>query len=887
MSIDRARWPALSPWLDELLDLDAAARAQRLAALRAEDAALADELGAWLDHLASIDASPFLHGVALPPPPGLAGQAVGAYVLERELGRGGMGTVWLARRTDGRYEGQVAIKFLQTGLFGAGDGGRFAREGRILARLAHPHIARLLDAGHLPALGPGPAQPYLVLEYVAGEPIDAWCAQRALPLAARLRLFADVLAAVSHAHNRLILHRDLKPSNILVTAAGEVKLLDFGIAKLLDDGGDELTQQAGAAFTPQYAAPEQLQGGEVTTATDVYALGVLLYKLLSGRHPTGEGDAATLERLRAVVETEPPPVSAALLAAGGADAPRRARALRGDLDTLVAKALKKDPAQRYANAAELADDLQRHLAHLPILARPDTWRYRGARFLRRHRVAVGAGTAAVLALAGTAGLALQQARQAQQQQAQAEGLIEFMLGDLPAKLKPVGRLDALDAVGQRALAYYAAQSPGRLDAESLGRRARALHLAGEIAEQTGQLEEAARRFGEAAASTSELLARHPQDPAHVFNHSQSAYWVGFIARRRGLTAQAETAFGEYQALAQQLTLLEPAKTDWRIEAAYAGQNLGVLRLETGRPAEALQAFGQTLQAWTPVVAQQPAMAMELANTLGWLSKAHEASNDYDAAIAALQGKFDALARVPDAARDRDVQYQRGVAHYDVARLQLAQGQAEPAATSLRQALALFEGLVKLDGRNLDWLAQLGSVRASLAELMPGSAEGEAQRRALDPLVARLLATPERKVRWWLILQGRLLALRAQSGEAGADAALRTWLDEVAAHEAGGRVLDAEQARTAAAAGLALGDLQQRAGQPALAAASWRAAAARLPPGPLRRQPPTLLLLGRLALRLQAPQEARDWAEMLVSNHYRHPDVADLRQALAQEAVAGR
>jgi len=802
--VDKARWPVLSPLLDQLLDLDPSARPARLAALRTDDPALADELAGLLDRLAALDDTRFLDAPALPAPTGpdsAAGQQVGAYHLAREIGRGGMGSVWLARRTDGRFEGQVAIKFLQAELFnrfGPTVGARFTREGRILGRLAHPNIARLLDAGHLGGEGPTPVQPYLVLEYVEGEPIDQFCERQSLDVPARLRLFGDVLAAVAHAHNRLILHRDLKPSNILVTAAGEVKLLDFGIAKLLDAAEDpgtasELTQRAGQAFTPQYAAPEQLQGGDVTTATDVYALGVLLYQLLSGQHPTGAADDAPLQRLQAVVQFQPPRLSDAVLKAGGPQAARRARALRGDLDTIVARALKKRPAERYANAADLADDLRRTLAHEPIAARPDTWAYRSGKFLRRHRVAVVAGTLAAVALTATAGVAWREALQAQQQQAQAESLIEFMLGDLPGKLKPVGRLDALDAVGDRALAYYAAQSPARLDAASLGRRARALHLIGEIDEQRGRLDEAASRFGAAFEATGELLAREPASPEHLFNHSQSAYWVGFIARRRGQRDEAEAAWQAYQTLARQGASLQPERADWRIEIAYAGQNLGVLQLESARPADALRAFEQTLQAWRSVLDAQPRMALELGNTLGWIAKAHEAQQDHAAAIAAQRAKIDALERLPDAARDREAQYLVANALYEIGRLSQALGRHDVAAEHAQQALSRFQDLVRLDADNLDWLSQLAWARVSLAEAHAGTALARDQLAPLQAIVERLMAQPAPKVRWAINLRGRVLGLLAADDRDGAAPAVAAYLADVARHEADGKPLDPEQA----------------------------------------------------------------------------------------------
>ena len=244
--------------------------------------------------------------------------------------------MWLAQRSDGRYAGRAAVKLLNLSLLGPAGTERFKREGSALARLTHPNIARLIDAGVT-----SEGQPYLVLEYVEGQPIDRWCEASALDVRARVRLFLQVLDAVAHAHSKLILHRDLKPPNILVTADGQVKLLDFGIAKLMDEEqlrapAAALTQFPGRAFTPEYAAPEQVEGAEVTTATDVYALGVLLYSLLTSRHPTADPSQTPVDQLRAVVDSDPVRPSATV------------RELRGDLDNIIAKALKKLPAERYA-----------------------------------------------------------------------------------------------------------------------------------------------------------------------------------------------------------------------------------------------------------------------------------------------------------------------------------------------------------------------------------------------------------------------------------------------------------------------------------------------------------------------------------------------------------
>ena len=394
-NLDRDRWRIVSPHLDEALELPDADRAAWLARLRLRDPTLAAEVQSLLDERGLASREGFLARPTrlLAPPRSLAGQTFGSYTLVSLIGQGGMGNVWLARRSDGRFEGEAAVKLLNASLVGRAGEERFRREGHILARLADPHIARLLDAG-VSASG----QPYLVLEYVEGQPIDAYCRDRGLSVEERLRLFLDVLEAVAHAHANLIVHRDIKPSNVLVDRAGRAKLLDFGIAKLLEgEGGDgsetALTREGGRALTPEFAAPEQITGGAVTTATDVYALGTLLYLLLTERHPTGPSRRSPAELVRAIVDTEPDRVSVA--------APERLRrALKGDLDTIVAKALKKNPAERYASVTALADDIARHLEHRPIGARRDTVYYRTVKFVRRHAWGVAAASAVAALLAG-------------------------------------------------------------------------------------------------------------------------------------------------------------------------------------------------------------------------------------------------------------------------------------------------------------------------------------------------------------------------------------------------------------------------------------------------------------------------------------------------------
>ncbi|HXM60714.1 MAG TPA: protein kinase [Terriglobales bacterium] len=405
------RWQIISPYLDQALAMTDDAQAAWLLSLRQQNPELAAELAALLDEHRMLMQEGFLEKG---PPgwssaPGLAGQSIGPYTLISQIGQGGMGSVWLAHRSDGRFERRVAVKFVNLALAGKGGEERFKREGSILGRLAHEHIAELVDAGVAPA-----GQAYLVLEYVQGDPIDQYCDQHKLDLEARIRLFLDVLAAVAHAHANLIVHRDIKPSNVLVTTSGEVKLLDFGIAKLLEGEGQTgaatlLTRESGSALTPQYAAPEQLTDRPVTTATDVYALGVLLYVLLSGQHPAGSGPHSPAELVKAVLETQPPRASDAITANDskliaerrGASLDKLRRGLRGDLDTIVGKALKKSSQERYASVTGLADDLQRYLKHEPITARPDTLAYRTVKFLRRNRAAVAFSAAAIALVIGS------------------------------------------------------------------------------------------------------------------------------------------------------------------------------------------------------------------------------------------------------------------------------------------------------------------------------------------------------------------------------------------------------------------------------------------------------------------------------------------------------
>lgn len=422
MEIDPAQWPALSRLLDEALEVPSNGLEQWLDTLPPPDAVHRNQLRELLRRRAAAETGDFL--VTLPrvdrpqkgpTPDGIApGSVIGPYILEEEIGRGGMGAVWRVRRRDGAIKRPLALKLPHAGLQSAQLAERFQREREILSELSHPNIARLDDAGVTDS-----GQPFLALEFVAGLPFIEYCDRQHLNVRARLELFVQVLRAVQYAHSNLVIHRDLKPSNIIVTAAGQAMLLDFGIAKLIPDEPFEkagLTQVAGIALTPEYASPEQIAGKPVSTATDIYSLGVLLFELLTGERPYRLQRVSRAALEEAILTSEAArPSSVATAAAAelrGTTQKSLVRGLRGDLDTIALKALRKEAADRYLTVDAMARDIEHHLRGEPIAARADgTW-YRIAKFIGRYKLPVAAGTVAALILVATASIALIEARTA-------------------------------------------------------------------------------------------------------------------------------------------------------------------------------------------------------------------------------------------------------------------------------------------------------------------------------------------------------------------------------------------------------------------------------------------------------------------------------------------
>lgn len=401
--LDPLLYARVGPLLDLALDLAPEARTQWLASLHGESPEVLDTLARLLaDERASQELLPsgpgrysleqLLGGWAT----SLAGTPIGAWTLDALIGQGGMGTVWLAHRADGTFTGRAAIKLLHLSSVTPLAIEQFRMEGTLLATLSHPNIARLLDAGVTET-----GQPYLVMEYVEGVPLDVYAREHRLSETARIDLVRQMLEAISHAHAHLIVHRDLKPSNILVRAGARVTLLDFGIGKQLmhsrEDDPSAVTVDGGRALTPLFASPEQLRGEAIGTASDTYSAGVVAYQLLTGVHPTAGDSRTAADILRSTLESEP------------------RRTALGDLDSILRKALRKSPGERYETAAAFNDDLGRYVEQRPVRARPDTRGYRMRRFLQRNRTSVAGASVALLALMATAGVAVRQAWRAERE----------------------------------------------------------------------------------------------------------------------------------------------------------------------------------------------------------------------------------------------------------------------------------------------------------------------------------------------------------------------------------------------------------------------------------------------------------------------------------------
>ena len=518
-------WQRAKTLFAACLSLDSAARAELLAQECADAPGVRAEVESLLESAA--EASRFMEQPAVeqamvgPTPEQMIGQRLGAYEIVAILGAGGMGEVYRAVRADNQYQQEVAIKLVRRGLRGALTLARFTAERQILARLDHPNIARLLDAG-LTADG----QPYFIMQLVDGEPIDRYCESRALSVRDRLRLFCDVCSAVQYAHQNLTVHRDLKPANILVTRDGVPKLLDFGIAKVLDTEASQAAEAASMwAMTPEYSSPEQIRGEPITTASDVYSLGVILFRLLCGRSPYRSTAAEPYALAKDVCDTEPPrPSTAAARGPGDTRTSADRRQLAGDLDSIALMALRKEPERRYASVALLAQDIRRHLDGLTVSAARDTWGYRTGKFIRRHRVGVVAtGVATVMLLAGVVAIVAEdRVARAERQRAErrfneVRGLAKTLIFDLEAAIEPLpGSTAARKLLVDRALQYLdtlAGEAKGDLSLQrelAAGYRKLGAVQGGAVQRNLGDTDGARRSLQKALAIRESVAAHSPE-----------------------------------------------------------------------------------------------------------------------------------------------------------------------------------------------------------------------------------------------------------------------------------------------------------------------------------------------------------------------------------------
>lgn len=642
---------ALSRLLDEALDLAPTARPAWLAALGPEHAALRPSLERMLaeaetETALGLFAGPRLgeHDLSVVH----AGERIGPYQVLSELGHGGMGTVWLAEGGPGGLRRRIALKLPRLA-WGSGLAERMARERDIGALLEHPAIARLYDAG-VDERG----RPYLAFEHVAGVPIDAWCRERRPALAERLRLIVEVARALAYAHGRLVVHRDIKPSNVLVDDTGRAHLLDFGIAKLVDEvAGPKLTQEHSRLLTPHYAAPEQLRGEPVTVQSDVYALGLLAYELLAGVHPY-EGQRNVADLVLALADGEPPPPSTR------AREPPSAKALRGDVDAIVSMAIRHDPARRYASAEAFADDIERHLAGARVRAHPDLLGYRLVKMLRRHRVAFGAGTAVIAAVATGSAFALVQAVRAKAEAERARVVKEFVIDVFKVNSRQADNAELRQLPAELLLERGAsliersfARKPD-LQAElygvvggifaDMGSPHRAADYAGRQARLLEQIDAPADRRAGAAV----LLGDAELERGHV-PAAQAAAEQALALAPHGTRVQGQAALLQLRTFVESARYTDALTTLARFDRDFAGfgslaAEARILRalvlVRSDRFDEAMPVYqagiAQALAAEGPLSPVAIGARLTLAHTLVMRNRADEARPVREAALAALR-----------------------------------------------------------------------------------------------------------------------------------------------------------------------------------------------------------------------------------------------------------
>jgi tetratricopeptide (TPR) repeat protein len=665
-----------------------------------------------------------------------------------------MGVVYAAEQT-APIRRRVAVKVIRAGYAATDVIKRFENERQALAVMEHPSIARVYDAG---ATEQG--LPFVVMEYVEGVPIGEYCDAHRLTTRERLALFLGVCHAVQHAHQKGVIHRDLKPSNVLVSAhegSAVPKVIDFGVAKAVNRRltNETLVTEVGLVIgTPAYMSPEQAEGAgvDVDTRSDVYALGVMLYELLTGSLPADPsilGLVPFIARLVAGVTVSEAPSSrvgerttrGTVAHLRGTEPTALARELRGDLDAIVLKAMAPERERRYQTAQELAQDIERHLAHEAIAARPPSVTYRAGKFVRRHPTATALAAAMVLFLIGLSTTMTVQAGRiararavAEQRRTQAEDLISYMVGELRGKLEPIGRLELLDDVGKRAEAYFAAVPSTELSDEELFHRSKALGQLGQVRMAQGDLNKALVPFLESRVLASDLAARDPDNMEWLVGLGASHFWIGYTHYLRGALDSALAEFQPYLEISQRLVQRDSTNRDWQLELGYAHSNIGSVQESKGDLASALESFRFTLGVKERLVVLDSSnmdWLRDLGHTENTVGRAQEQLGMLDSAEVHYRADLAISERL--ARRDTSNmtwrQYLATALTY-MSRIHELRGRDSLAAAGYDSALRVARSLVKRDPTNSDWarttavnaaragrvMAQLGRRDAGLALL---------------------------------------------------------------------------------------------------------------------------------------------------------------------------
>jgi len=721
-------WRHVKAILDGVLDQPAQARSGYIASVCGGDVPLRERVTALVEAAerdgGMLSAPNAVEGGAeVPEAPSRAGERVGAYELLAEIGSGGMGTVYLARRADDEFERRVAIKLMRPGFASDLDLKRFRSERQISAVLDHPNIARLLDGGTTPE-----GAPYFVMEHVEGGPLLDYCRERGLSLRERLILFQQICAAVQYAHQNLVVHRDLKPGNILVTKEGEPKLLDFGIAKLLSQGGgtafSEPTATLDRLLTPEYASPEQVRGRPVTTASDVYSLGVILYELLSGEKPyrIETGDPAELVRL--VCERDPDRPST------------RTAGLSRDIDAIVLKAMRKEPERRYPSAAALSEDIGRFLDGRPVEARRPSTAYRAKKFVRRHRIGVAA-TILVLAAVAVGVLAtLREARRARAAEARAERrfnddrklansfLFEFhdAIRDLP------GSTPARALVVKRALEYLDGLAKESSDDRALRRElADAYQKVGDVQgnpfmPNLGDLKGAVASYDKAIALLEPAVGG--PDPSDAERASLATVYLvkGPLLLAEGKAEEALAMAKKGLALRQALAAEAPGDAGRQMDLSQALQFVAFDAAPAGKPREAAEALTAQAAILEEQLRQRPS-DRAVRRSLGQNIYLRGASAKYGGGdLAGALALFREAEKIQDGLVKEEptsVQLRRDLAYTqtEVGSTELELGDAPVALEEFLRTLAAYEAMAKEDPKNTDAILGLAMSRHNSAEAL--------------------------------------------------------------------------------------------------------------------------------------------------------------------------